>query len=412
MGWSNGLKAARFLIVSELQPFTGLEASEVVWPLVTDEDVPCTTPLKNGDILEPGTLLSENENAQRLAPFAGKVEEVTTAPFPVHFRAAPAVRVKPNLQPNVPGVSPVPDAFKATSDQLWQQLKNWGFPSFVLGMPLERLQPKTEDDVQVLVINAADQDLHLKARQQLARDRVDALADAAILMKRLFNTTRVVLAVPESGSGFFSESFHDGLEILPISPQYPQSFDRVIASGLVAKGVPSGSVRAVPVSFALAATDVLLRGILPTHLHLTLVDAGGATKNLRAPVGMTVRDILQRNRVTVNTFDRILFGGALTGQAIFSLDTPIVPGVEGLTIIAATAADEYQTRPCVNCGACIKVCPAHLQPNAMGRYCEYLRYAEAPNLESCIDCGLCSVVCPSLRPLRQWFTLAKQNLAR
>ena len=68
--------------------------------------------------------------------------------------------------------------------------------------------------------------------------------------------------------------------------------------------------------------------------------------------------------------------------------------------------------PCIRCGACIDVCPAHLQPQQLLRQlrADDFEAAEADGLFDCSECGRCDPVCPSRIPLLQVFRSGKDEI--
>ena len=71
--------------------------------------------------------------------------------------------------------------------------------------------------------------------------------------------------------------------------------------------------------------------------------------------------------------------------------------------------------PCINCGDCVRTCPARIQVNLLVRFLEAGLYEEAAqeyDLNACLECGICSYVCVSRIPIFQYIRLAKHELGR
>jgi electron transport complex protein RnfC len=70
--------------------------------------------------------------------------------------------------------------------------------------------------------------------------------------------------------------------------------------------------------------------------------------------------------------------------------------------------------PCINCGECVRVCPAMLMPQLLYHGIRKGDHALSNRLQltDCIECGCCDLVCPSQIPLTDYFRAGKQLQAQ
>lgn len=105
----------------------------------------------------------------------------------------------------------------------------------------------------------------------------------------------------------------------------------------------------------------------------------------------------------------------MTGLALFSEEAPVLADTEAILVQDKAQIAPSSDSHCVNCGECVKVCPAKMPVNMLIRYLENGRFEEAAqgyDLLSCIECGLCTYVCIVRIPIFQYITLGKQEVAR
>jgi electron transport complex protein RnfC len=211
------------------------------------------------------------------------------------------------------------------------------------------------------------------------------------------------------------------ITILPLTVKYPQGAEKMLIKTVTGREVPSGKL---PVALGVVVQNVgsaasiaeIFDTGLPLLERIVTVTGPGIRHpcNLIVPVGTKLRDLIDSCGGLTEDAGEIVFGGPMMGNAIASLDTPIVKGTTGVVVLAKVQTREAATYPCIHCGRCLDACPVFLNPSLLGDYARMQRYEEmeALHLSDCMLCGSCSYVCPSNLPLAQMFQASKSALRR
>jgi H+/Na+-translocating ferredoxin:NAD+ oxidoreductase subunit C len=275
-----------------------------------------------------------------------------------------------------------------------------------------------EKSIETIVVCGADRDLLVDTNQYIMKSDMEALKKGIKILKELTGIDRVVVVVPRDVLHGYSSM---DAEVKPLSTVYPSAFPRLIMKDVFGKTVPAEkTTEDLGVSFfsaeAVAAMGkAYTDGRLPTTKILTLIRKDGSKKMVAAAVGTPLRNIFEICDVTVNDGDRIVVGGPMTGSAVFSEDHPVQSDTDAVIVQGKSDLSVVSDAPCINCGECVRICPAKIQVNMLVRFLEAEEFESAADLYdlySCIECGLCSYVCVSKMPVFQYIRLAKTELAR
>jgi electron transport complex protein RnfC len=105
----------------------------------------------------------------------------------------------------------------------------------------------------------------------------------------------------------------------------------------------------------------------------------------------------------------------MTGEAAYSEEIPVLFDTQGILVQDRAEVAPVSDTHCINCGDCVRACPARIPVNMLIRFLENALYRDAADqhdLPYCIECGLCSYVCTARIPLFQHIMLGKSELAR
>jgi len=163
-----------------------------------------------------------------------------------------------------------------------------------------------------------------------------------------------------------------------------------------------------------ALRTAFVEGKMPVTKVLTVIDKDNRLTCIKARIGTSVRDILNALNIDVSQGDRLVFGGPMSGQGIYSEDMPILRDTDAIMVQDKDQVMPASNDPCINCGECVRACPAKLPVNMLIRLLENGLYEEAAqeyDLLSCVECGLCSYVCVMRIPIFHYIMLGKHELA-
>jgi electron transport complex protein RnfC len=292
------------------------------------------------------------------------------------------------------------------------------FLAFAPGNP--RLQPLTdsENPIKTIMITGVDSDLLVGTRQYIANTGLNEIKAGIGILKKITGIDRVIVV---TGRDTIQGYGHIGAEVKSIDTTYPAALPPMIMKNVLGEVLPAGkSCEEMGVCFMSAEAVASIGraysdGRLPVRKILTLIDKDGTQRLLETTIGTPIKDILNAYKIAINEEDRVVFGGPMTGSAVYSLDQPVMPDTDAILVLDRATAARTTDYPCINCGDCVRTCPAQITVNMLVRFLEAGQYEEAADnydLHSCIDCGLCSYVCVSKIPIFQYIKLAKYELDR
>ena len=277
-----------------------------------------------------------------------------------------------------------------------------------------------ESPINTIVIYGGDTDLLVETSLYVLKCETEAINQGIKVIKEVAGIDNVIVVVPSSES-FQNYDGHFQAEVKALPATYPAAQPLMILYQLTGKMLEQGQsledlgmlfLRAEAVASIGKAVNLQK---VPVEKILTVVDKEGKKNLISARIGTPVKDIFKKLDIQVNGGDRIIFGGPMTGTAIYAVDQPIAPDTDAIMIQDHSQIIFSSDYPCVNCGECIRICPAKIQVHMLERFLEVGQYQEGADLYdlySCVECGLCSMVCPSRIPILQYIKLAKFELAR
>lgn len=297
-----------------------------------------------------------------------------------------------------------------------------GFPTHV------KLSPSKESTIDTLVINAAECEPYITSDYRECVEGLNDVIEGVYLIKEKLGIENVVIGVESNKPRAIEllmqvaadhRDADDSVKIMKLPSKYPQGAEKVIIYSATGRKLPAGKLPSDVGCIVMNVTSVatLYRFIttgMPLVAKRITVDGTAVTqpKNLIAPIGTPIKEILDFAGVDTESVDRILMGGPMMGNPVVSCDSVLEK--RNNAILAMRDAKPQPQTACIRCGRCADACPMSLYPAMVETA---LRTGDKQALNSlninyCMECGCCSYVCPAKRTLTQVMRTAKAEIRR
>lgn len=289
-----------------------------------------------------------------------------------------------------------------------------------------KFNPKNIDDVHALVVNAAECEPFITSDHRLMLETPDALLDGCLLIMKYIGLDKGYIAIEENKMDAIElldkrikERGITNIETFKLQARYPKGAERVLVYEITGKTMDAGVLPAdMGVILDNVTTVAFVGQYFKTGRPLTTKrvtvdgDAVAEPKNVIAPIGTSVHDVIEFCGGYKAEPKKILMGGPMMGRAIYSDAMPLVKNNNAILAFSGPQSIVKEETACINCGRCHKACPFKLIPTALAKAYE-MRDAQALKdlrVMQCMNCGSCSYICPAHRPLGFINTLGKTVL--
>ena len=405
--------------------------AEVLLPMSQHIGAPATPVVKVGDEVKVGQLIAEASgyvSSPIYSSVSGKVTKIDSYLRP-DGRTVPAIRIASDGLMTVaediapPVITDIESLAAAVRASGIVGLGGAGFPTSV------KIDAVKKGAINTVILNGAECEPYITCDTRTMLDKADSIKSGIDLMKKHLPTVEKYIIGIENNKpqciAKMKQTFegYDDVTVATLPSLYPQGGEKVLIYNTTRRVVPEGKLPAdvgvlvINVTSLAILADYMNTG-MPLVSRVVTVDGSAVAypQNVVAPIGASIRSILDFVGGTKCEIGKVLFGGPMMGSPACSLDEPITKTTGAITVMNVKDATEAEATPCIHCGRCVTACPLNLNPTLFSKALDLeskddkIALLTKEKVMLCMECGCCSFVCPAKRPLVQNNRLGKMDL--
>ncbi len=284
-----------------------------------------------------------------------------------------------------------------------------GFPASV----------KFQAQVSTVIANAAECEPLLHKDKELLLHQGDAFLHGLGTAMRMVGAREGVVGIKEKYQEIIEaieEQKAPGIRVVPLPDVYPAGDEFILVHLVTGRVIPPGGLpKDVNVLVSNVETLINIAADRPvTHKFLTIAGAVKRPVTVRAPIGISISEVLEAaGGATVNEFG-VLLGGVMMARPAVNLDVPVTKTTGGLVVLPRehsvmrrhlapwSQVQRIGRAACDQCRFCTEFCPRFLlgHPIEPHRAMQSLGFSSAANAMVagtlyCCECNLCTLFsCP------------------
>ncbi len=403
----------------------------IILPMLQHIGTPCTPVVKVGETVAVGQVVADSD-APISVPIHSGISGTVTAVKDLLLPGGRTIsslviesdgeqRIYEGIKP--PRIETFEDFIAAVRASGLVGLGGAGFPQHV------KLNPKNLDEVDTLIINAAECEPYITTDYRECMEHGDYVMEGIRMVMKHLDIRHTIIGIERNKPAAIAHlsklasaisTKKRRITVKGLSATYPQGAEKVLIQACTGREVPEGKLPADVGCIVMNVTSVaFLARYLKTGMPLVerrvTVDGSSVEnpQNLRVVIGTPIRDILNFTGLT-KPVSKLLYGGPMMGLALMDDDLPLLKQNNAVLALAQEDVLDREATPCIRCGRCVDVCPMRLMPTAITKAYKTGNVAELNALHTmtCMECGSCTYACPAHRPIIQTIRMAKSLMRK
>ncbi len=287
-----------------------------------------------------------------------------------------------------------------------------------------KLSPPDDKKIDVIIVNGSECEPYITSDHRVLLEKPEEVLGGLRAVMDRMGILKGVIAIENNKPDAITKMKEvsqgiDNITVAALKTKYPQGSEKQLIEVVTGKQVPScklpmdvGAI-VLNVDTCTAIYNAVTYG-KPLVERIVTVAGSAITNpaNYRVRIGTPIRSLIELSGGDISQIAKVIAGGPMMGDAICSVDIPIIKGIGAITCFNEKEADTGKCIPCIRCGRCVDVCPINLLPLHLCNYSVVHDWdtCKKYNVLDCIECGACTYVCPSRRYLVHSIRLAKRMI--
>lgn len=398
------------------------DVKEVLLPLSQHIGAPATPLVSVGDTVTVGQKIAEANgyvSSPIYASVSGKVAKIEDY-LRSDGRIVPAVRiVSDGLMTMFEGITPpeVNDLEGLINAARESGLVGLGGAGFPVSVKLDALK---KGGIDKILINGAECEPYITCdTHAMLYDSEWIVKGIGLLLKYAESVGEIIIGIEKNKPECIKKmnelfSKEPRVRVATLPDTYPQGGEKVLIYNTTRRIIPEGKL---PADVGVIVMNVTSLAILAKYVETgeplvrrrVTVDGSAVAdpKNVIAPIGVSIRELVEFAGGLKEDAGKVLYGGPMMGIPASSFDEPTLKTTGGITVFNLKDSILPEPTACIHCGRCVRACPLHLSPITFAKAVknenkeERIAILESSKVMLCMECGCCSYVCPASRPLVQ-----------
>ncbi len=405
-----------------------LEPKTVTIPLRQHIGSPCDPIVKKGDVVKVGQKIGEASSFV-CSPVHSSVSGVVKQIKEVEVLGGiePCVIIQSDGKNELhESVAPKGDVETLSSKEIINIIREAGIVGMGgAGFPTHiKLSPPPEKKIDAVILNGAECEPYLTADHRLMLETPEKVVYGLKALMKAVSVDAGYIGIEDNKPDAIktmeqAAKNEPNIHVVGLKTKYPQGAEKQLIYACMKREVPSGGlpmdagVVVNNVATAAAVADAIRTG-MPLIERICTITGAGITEpdNLLIKNGTPLSEIIEQCGGYVGNPGKIILGGPMMGMSTPSDEIPSTKTTSGILVFPPKQSSIPKPVNCIQCGKCVSICPAFLQPVTLSAYALKGLYDSADKIGilDCIECGSCSFVCPSKRPLLHSIRVGKKSV--